>query len=222
MVLDLSKLVRVETLFCDVLLHQQNRREAEPEFKDKCCYLWLEATAKHRDNIFIKGSPTQEFLSDFGNGAARAFLDIVKRDFQSIDLSQIAPAQPVYYVAMLGHAPTLDLIAYLAIADSVWKEVDEYYQNHITAKIKMQLEDKYLKEYFLEDYDKLFKEKGYEIMEYKKLNEAAFAHYLFLLADNKMEDLLKHQLAASGSGRVKRYNSIIIPPTNGNNTGTGS
>ncbi len=226
MAFDLGKLVRVETLFCDITEYLKQRKEAEPELKDHYGRLWLEGMAKHKADLLDHGVPTYTFLGDFGKGAAAIFSDIARTYFPKIELSHTEPAQATYYVMLLHQAQTLDMMAYLSIADKVWQDVDHYYQGTIVTKVKTQLDDKGLKQYFLEQYDELFREKGYVVLNHQQLREQAFAHYLFLLAGNKIEEVIKRQLP--GMEQVTRYvdKKIILPQPDDNkddnNTGSRS
>src|SRR3989338_10028021 len=95
--LDLSKLVRVETLFEELRSYSDNRSNCHSELEEKYYSFWKEGLSKHKQQVYTLDILPQEFIIYFSSNAANAFVELSKKYFPKLDLVKSSPANPGFY-----------------------------------------------------------------------------------------------------------------------------
>ena len=203
MVLDLGKLVSVETVYADVVAYVQKRKRADTFLKWKYTDLWLEGGKKYEEAMqdeFILPDP---LIMELAQGASAVFAELIAQFPHKEVLEKANASQPDYYGMLLNQNPIPDLSRFYSIADSVVREIDSLYHGNLQERIATQFKNDELKKHFLDALDEKFKERGYCVLGIEQANEQVAMQYLFILAEDKIQDILQQQ--RPGRERFVRY-----------------
>lgn len=224
--IDVSKAVSASTLYNDVVYYLGNRPRARQRLQHDYTLTWTTLDQKYDEQITQTGALPYEYIDEFSIAAAQAFLPLAKEYFLFLrEDEEDGPCNFQYYLEKLSKKSATTLDFFLLLGDTVLSEVEQLFSYSIAEKIRIQFSDSSLQESFLDNYESLFLEHGYNIqtrpaiitVHAHGMNVEELTHYLFALAENKLDEIIKQQ--PPGREKIKKIDKgVIVPSSHASNS----